>query len=589
MSDIERYLRVRAAANPVYSQKTGRWYFLMNLTDTFQLYGVDGPGHWPHMLTDYPERVSGVDASPHKAGLVFQRDRGANEHHQLYWMDLTTYEVAALTDNPSAVHVFGAFSPDGREIAYSSTARNGRDFDLYMLPLSDPGRAELIKTCEGQWTVVDWTDRDDWLLLEVRGNFEQIVHVMHGRSGALEQLTPSDQKAAYHHPILLQDGSVWALSDYGRDFAGLARIRSGSVEFVIEENADIEGLASDKDHNVLAYSVNRDGYSELHLYGPIDGSDRHIHDFDRSVIWGLNFTPDGETLAVTHSGPDHNMNVALVQVSDGSCERLTYAPMPGLNPQSLVFPELVRYPTFDGLKIPAYVYRPSGGGDCPVVVSVHGGPEAQERPYFLSLYQYLVSRGYAVVAPNVRGSTGYGKTFSHLDDRDKRMDSVRDLASLADWIRAEPGLDGSRVAIFGGSYGGFMVLSAITQYPDLFQAAVDVVGIANLETFLENTSAWRRALREVEYGYLATDREFLRCFSPIHYVDRIQTPLYVVHGANDPRVPLNEAEQIVAALNERGRTVELRVYPDEGHGIAKLKNRLDLYPDMVQFLDRHLK
>ncbi len=590
MPGIERYLGVRAAANPAYSKATRQWYFLMNLTDTFQIYGVTGPGTWPAMLTDYSERVSGLYAAPDLAGLVFTRDRGGNEYHQLYWMDLHTMEVQALTDNPQALHIFGAFSPDGESIAYTSTARNGRDYDVYIMPLKSPDQARLVLTREGHWEVRDWTAAGELVLQQVLSNSDQPLYRCHVDAEDVERLTPSDAPTAYHHPYLSPDGSLYVSTDYGRDFLGIAKIETpGQVAHVIAEEADIDVMAGDRDGRTLVYAVNREGFSELHLYDLKTGHNRHVPDFDRSVVFDAVFDSTGDTVAVTYSGPDHNMNIALLHVATAEVEPLTHAPMTGLDVKSLVTPEVIRYRTFDGREIPAYLYRPSASGNLPVVISVHGGPEAQERPYFSGWYQYLLSHGYALVTPNVRGSTGYGKAYSHLDDREKRMDSVRDIASLVEWIREQPGLDGHRIAIYGGSYGGFMVLSSITQYPELFQAAIDIVGIANLESFLENTSEYRRALREVEYGYLATDRDFLRRFSPIHAVDRIQAPLFVVHGANDPRVPLNEAEQIVGALKARNRPVEFRVYADEGHGIAKLKNRLELYPEMVAFLDRHLK
>lgn len=382
---------------------------------------------------------------------------------------------------------------------------------------------------------------------------------------------------------------VYVRTDYGRETLAVARLEDSRVSYVIEDEGDVDGLVVDNLGKTMSYSINREGFSECHLYDLATGQDRHLSDFDRSIVSELVFDASGQFLAVNHGGPDHNMNISLVSVSDGSAVPLTRAPMTGINPHTFISPEVIRYRSFDGRDIPAYVYRPKGPGKFPVVISVHGGPESQERPVFNGWYQYLLAQGYALVAPNVRGSTGYGKTYAHLDDREKRMDSVRDIASLVEWIRAQPGLDGNRIAISGGSYGGFMVLSSITQYPELFQAAIDIVGIANLESFLENTSVWRRALREVEYGYLSTDRDFLRRFSPIHYVDRIKAPLFVVHGANDPRVPLNEAEQIVEALSKRGQPVQLRIFDDEGHGIAKLKNRMALYPALVEFLDRHLK
>jgi dipeptidyl aminopeptidase/acylaminoacyl peptidase len=251
---------------------------------------------------------------------------------------------------------------------------------------------------------------------------------------------------------------------------------------------------------------------------------------------------------------------------------------------------LIHFPTFDKRSIPAFLYRPAGGGGpVPVVVLVHGGPEAQSRPNFQAVVAYLVNLGLGVLLPNVRGSMGYGKAYAALDDVEKRMDSVRDLQHAALWLASSGIAPRDRIAVMGGSYGGFMVLAAITNFPELWAAAVDIVGIANFVTFLEHTGPWRRRHREQEYGSLEHDRELLRDISPIHKADRIRAPLMVIHGANDPRVPLREAEQIVAAVRARGGVVELLTYEDEGHGLVRLKNRLDAYPRIGAFLERHLK
>ncbi len=590
MPGIDRYLGVRAATNPVYSKSTGQWYFLMNLTNTFQVYGLARAGAWPAMLTDYPERVSGIHAAPEGPILVLTRDTGGNEHHQFYCLNLDTMAVATLTDASDAVHLFGCFSPDGQSIAYTSTARNGRDYDVYTLPLTPPFQSTMVLSRTGHWHARDWSPQGELLLEEMNSSAQQSLYRFNLQTKALNQLTPEHQAAVYHAPALAPDGSLFVLTDYDHDFVGLARIpRPGALDFLVSEAADLDLLTLDRSGHQLAYTVNRQGFSELHLHDLRTGDQSHVPTFDHDVIFDLEYDSDGQSLAVTHSAPDRNMNISLISLASGKVESLTLAPMTGLNPKSLITPALIHYPSFDGLQIPAYLYRPLVSGTPPVVISIHGGPESQERPSFSGWYQYLLAQGYALLTPNVRGSTGYGKTYAHLDDRERRMDSVSDIASLVDWIRMQPDLDSRRIGVYGGSYGGFMVLSAITQYPDLFQAAIDIVGIANLESFLENTSEWRRALREVEYGSLATDRKFLRQFSPIHLVDRIQTPLFVVHGANDPRVPLNEAEQIVDALQRRSRPVEFRVFSDEGHGIAKLTNRLALYPEMVAFLDRYLK
>ncbi|HBY93998.1 MAG TPA: S9 family peptidase, partial [Chloroflexi bacterium] len=284
------------------------------------------------------------------------------------------------------------------------------------------------------------------------------------------------------------------------------------------------------------------------------------------------------------------LNVWAVDAERGTVTRWTASSLATLPPEALVEPELVRYPSFDGLTIPAFYFKPRAAtGAFPVVIDIHGGPEAQRRPLFSPVTQYLVSQGYAVLAPNVRGSAGYGKSYMHLDDVYRRMDSVADIKAAYEWLIREGGAAPDKVAVYGGSYGGFMVLSALTTYPELWAAGVDIVGIANFVTFLENTSAYRRKVREAEYGSLERDRDFLQSISPLTHVDRITAPLVVIHGANDPRVPVGEAEQVVAALQERQVPVEYLCYPDEGHGFAKLENRLDAYPKVVAFLDHYVK
>jgi dipeptidyl aminopeptidase/acylaminoacyl peptidase len=289
------------------------------------------------------------------------------------------------------------------------------------------------------------------------------------------------------------------------------------------------------------------------------------------------------------SGYNQNSDVWLLDLEVNTVQRLTQSSLAGLDPEGFVEPSIVRFRSFDGLEVPAFLYQPRRGSrPFPTIVSVHGGPESQERPSFAAVYQYFVARGYAVLAPNVRGSTGYGRRYTHLDDVRLRMDSVADLRSAWQWLVDSGVAHPRRIAIMGGSYGGFMVLAALTQQPELWAAGVDIVGIANFVTFLENTGPYRRALREVEYGSLERDADFLRSISPIHAVDRINAPLMVVHGANDPRVPVGEAEQIVASLRARAAPVEYLRFEDEGHGVVRLENRLVAYPAIAAFLDRTL-
>jgi dipeptidyl aminopeptidase/acylaminoacyl peptidase len=373
-------------------------------------------------------------------------------------------------------------------------------------------------------------------------------------------------------------------------------VRTGRLEVLEEGDWDTELVALSPRGDTLVLGRNVEGYSEPTCWRLATGERRAIEGLPRGVV--SEFSPaarqwsaDGRFLALTLTAPTYNPDVWIVEIETARARRLTRSSMAGIPHAILAEPQLIRYPTFDGRSIPAFLYLPPGAsrdGTLPAVVHVHGGPESQARPTFNAVIQYLVHRGYAVLAPNVRGSTGYGRTYTHLDDVRLRMDSVRDLEHANRWLRSSGYVDPRRIAVMGGSYGGFMVLAALTTQPDLWAAGVDIVGIANFLTFLENTGPWRRHLRIAEYGDPERDADFLREISPIHHVDRIRAPLMVIHGANDPRVPIGEAEQIVTGLRQRGQMVEYLRFEDEGHGLVRLENRLVAYPAIADFLDRAL-
>jgi len=302
------------------------------------------------------------------------------------------------------------------------------------------------------------------------------------------------------------------------------------------------------------------------------------------------WSPDSTKLALNLSAENLPPDIWILDISKNTFKQLTFSSYAGIKSDGFVTPELHHFDSFDGLQISSWVYRPHNAPNepLPVVVSIHGGPESQERPIFNAVQQFLINQGIAVVAPNIRGSMGYGKKYQHLDDVEKRMDSVADIKALVEYIIAAGIADPKRIAVMGGSYGGYMTLSCITTYPELWAAAVDTVGMSNLESFLENTSSYRRAHREAEYGSLALHRDVLRRVSPIYKIDNISAPLMVIHGRNDPRVPISEAEQMVASLQKRGVEVPFLVYEDEGHGIVKLHNRLHCYAQVAAFLRKHL-
>jgi dipeptidyl aminopeptidase/acylaminoacyl peptidase len=422
-------------------------------------------------------------------------------------------------------------------------------------------------------------------------SFDNDVYLIDVQTAEQRHIAPHESEASVGTPRWLPDSSgFFFATEIEREFAAIARydMTSGTWAYVLSSDWDMS-CGIDWPGRTLSVTTNEEGYSKLDLYDPLTLQRRHSVQLPGLGIAGGSFSHDGSTLGLTYVSSSEAGDAWLCDTATGSMKRLTNSPT-AVARDVFVEPEVHRFTSFDGESIPMFVYRPrEAKGDAPVVVLIHGGPESQFVPSFSPVLQYLVYRGYAVVAPNVRGSTGYGKRFHRLDDKRKRLDSVRDLEALHGWLSQEPGLDAKRAALWGGSYGGYMVLAGLAFQPQLWAAGVDIVGISSLATFLENTSKWRRAFREREYGSLEEDYDFLVEASPLTHVDNIRSPLFIIHGSNDPRVPLGEAHQLHDALAAKGISTELAVYEDEGHGLAKLRNRLDAYPRAIDFLDKVLR
>ncbi|HEY0051486.1 MAG TPA: S9 family peptidase, partial [Pyrinomonadaceae bacterium] len=606
---IQQYLNIRSAVSPSLSPDGKRMAYLTNVTGTAQIWMMDLPSGAPRQITNYEDNVGFVRWSPAGNGLVFGKARGGNENTQLFRMSNDGSQIKELTADPKVRHNFGGWSKDGKRIFYTSNKRNPNYFDVYMMEFAKAGDADLIETIiykhEGSNSVAAVSDDGRKLVISRSGtelSLDNNLYLLDVETNKATLLTPHTGASEFGDVDFLPDGNSIVLSaNSDREFSSLAQIGNLRAEaenkmFYVEKNAewDTEGIEVSPRGDLMAYTVNREGFSELNLRKIETGGKPLISNLNfkseivnlpaRGVLSGLTFSSDGSKLAFTFSGSKYNTDIWLYDLKSKKLTQITRSDRAGIAQESFIEPQLIKYKTFDGREIPAWYYRPPVGiisskglfQKIPVIVSVHGGPEGQERPGFNPLYQYYLSRGYAVLATNVRGSTGYGKTFSHLDDVEKREDSVKDLAYAVEWLKTSGGADAKRIAVMGGSYGGYMTMAAITLYPELWAAAVNTVGIVNWETFLKNTSGYRRRQREVEYGMLARDIEFLRRISPIARVDKIKTPLFVIHGKNDPRVPYTEAEQIVKDLKDRGAIVEYKLFDDEGHGISKLKNRLEL-------------
>jgi dipeptidyl aminopeptidase/acylaminoacyl peptidase len=542
-----------------------------DLSGTRQLYRLPLDGGELEQLTSYAEPVDGQLLPDDR--LLLEIDEGGNERKQLY------LDGDPLVVDPRYIHRTPHVSRDGTLLAYTTNRRNGLDFDVVVRRLE----TEEERSFElGGWCASGEISPDGrWVVAEQLGELsgDSNLFLLGIESGEIVHVTPHEGPAEYLHPAWVPDSSGFlSATNEGRDTFAISRYTlGGGWEVVREAEWDLECFGDDAGRHMLVVA-NEHGYSRIdRLALPGDGVAEHFV-----------FSADGTRVAFAFSTPTEPHQVWLHNFGSRNTRKLTDLG----RVESGVEPELHRFESFDGEPVPVFLFLPEGEGPFPVVVTVHGGPESQWRPWYSSgfgaLTQYLVARGYAVAAPNVRGSTGYGKRFEHLDDVEKRLDSVADLGSLHAWLAARPEIDGSRAVVYGRSYGGYMVLAALAFQPELWAAGIEFVGISNLRTFLENTSMWRRAAREREYGPLR-DPELLERLSPWSRLDAIKAPLFIEHGRNDPRVPVSESEAIHAELARRGIRCELVVYEDEGHGVEKLANRVDAFERAVRFLDEVLE
>ena len=634
---IERYLNIRSAGSPAFSPDGKRIAFLTNITGTSQIWFVDAAGGYPEQITAFQDNISFVEWLPDNKGLIFGKAIGGNENTQFFHLSGDGANIKPLTADGKTRHNFGRISKDGNFIFYTSNKRDKNWFDVYRMDIAS-GKEEMLFQHDGSNFIAAVSDAGDKIIISrssVRFSLDNDLYLIDARSKTATHLTPHDEATQYNNVNFLPDGNsiIFGTNQTG-EFITLSRMDLTTKKIVPYDAAewDLSTAALARDGQTFANVNNVEGFSELYIRSLMPQTAVNFQKTSakrtqvkpvplpaKGIAGGLEFSKDASKLAFTFSSAKYNTDIWVYDLRAEKLAQVTKSSRSGIPQESFVEPELIKFKSFDGREIPAWYYKPidkhgfavsiksgrrnprdktnnnnSNGIDLskikiPVIVSVHGGPESQERPGFNPLYQYYLSRGYAILATNVRGSTGYGKTFAALDNIEKREDSVKDLAASVEWLKTSGGADPKRIAVMGGSYGGYMTMAAITLYPELFAAAVNTVGIVNWETFLKNTSGYRRRQREVEYGFLDRDLEFLRSISPIAKVDRIKTPLFVIHGKNDPRVPYTEAEQLVEALKKRNVSVEYKLFDDEGHGISKLKNRLELYPLVADFLDKYMK
>jgi dipeptidyl aminopeptidase/acylaminoacyl peptidase len=577
--------------------------FAANTAGQYDLWVAPLDGGEPRRVTDIADRaVRAVAWSPDGSQLAFTADRGGDEQHQVFVVDAAdgggTARRISTTDDRQ--HYLGAspFSSDGRYLTYSVNDRDPMVQDLIVHDLDDDS-IRRVESQPGFMLVPIAFSPDDRSVLVVgvraNTNSDACVVDLSVDAPALDVVTAHDGEVNNHPAGWTADGSgFYLLTDGGGEFRRLevfdmATRASASFAPAAGTRWDVEEVATSEDGSVVVWTVNEDGRSVLHR---ADGDDTVRIELSPSVLEPIDVTPDGRRAVALVSSATHPTELSVIDLTEQEPPRaLTTGQPPGLLDVEPVEPELVRFPTHDARDIPAWLYRPVGDGPFPVVLSIHGGPEAQERPQYnyAGLYQYLLANGIGVLAPNVRGSSGYGRSYQTLIHRDWGGDELGDFEHANRYLRTLPWVDGDRIGVFGGSFGGFATLSCVSRLPDLWAVGVSVVGPSNLQTFVRAVPPTWRALMASWIGDPDVDAEMLAERSPLTYADQIVAPLMVVQGANDPRVVQAESDQIVASLRNRGVDVRYEVYEDEGHGFTKRENEIDALGKVAEFLIDHLR
>ena len=614
---IERFVKIRTPGAP-QTAPDGTMYFRDFPDGVWQLYAVKGesikPDHRGKKLTNYPDGLAGFSMSDDGSKVLLSYAAGGNENTQIALLDTKTGQITDLLKNPKVQHAVNKWLPDFSGFLYTANDASPNDFYIYRYDFTADGKGKTTKLLgkEGSWSAEDITEDGSRAIVgQYRSSSDSSVFELDTRTGTLTDLTVVGTEAPTVSVEVVGympgEGAVLYISDIegGLKKLFLRDLKTGQISKPISEleSFELDGARMNRERTLLATVTNEDGYGVLRTYWLSDFSGAALPPIERGVVGPGDFRGNRITWTLSNArtpGLAYSWTVPFKHTSPASqpttARQLTYADNQGIDLASMSLPELVKYKAFDGTQIPAFMFLPAGytkGTPIPFVVNYHGGPEGQHRPSFSTTTQYLVSEGFGVMMPNVRGSAGYGRAFIMMDDYKNRWASVKDGVDAAAWLvkngYAKPG----KIATYGGSYGGFMAVACLVEdqlrvdagleKQRLFGAGIDVVGIVNMKTFLEQTSGYRRKLREAEYGPL-TDPEFLESVSSIHKIDKINVPIYIAHGLNDPRVPVGEAMQLAVGLMKKGIEPVQFYAPDEGHGFQKLENRLLFAKKMSAFL-----
>jgi dipeptidyl aminopeptidase/acylaminoacyl peptidase len=596
-SGIEPFIKMRWP----YSATLGpdrTLYFVFDPDGIRQLYKVP-PGKSQDdavRLTNFPDGIGGYNLSEDGRWIAITAAIGGSEQSDLYLMDTKSGKLEPIFENPDVVYGGVVWRRDSKAFAYRANDDSRADFHVYLFDIEERKSRRVFEDTGSNYATDFGKDGKKLVIGKYLSASHSKLFELDLSSGQSKEITPKDEEWSFSPVGYTADERQFLVNtNYRRDLKAVHAIdlASGAITLLLSDldGQEIDFAGFNFERTILAVGANEQGYRTLHMRQAKNYAPLPLPKLDRGIVGNVDFRGNAMLYSLQNSNTPGLVYQWDMSTPDGDPKPLTKADTQGIDVSGFRLPELVHYESFDGMKIPAFVYLPNDyekGKKIPFIAYYHGGPEGQFRPSFNRAFQYFLSRGYGVIAPNVRGSSGYGKAYIEADNYKNRMDSVRDGIWAVKYVIDRGYTEPKKVAAWGGSYGGFMVMAVITEAPELFGAACNVVGIVNFQTFLEQTKVYRRHLREAEYGPLS-DPEFLKSVSPIYKVDRIQTPLMIAHGLNDPRVPIGEAMQIAVALKKRGMDVEELYFPDEGHGFAKEENRLLYYEQLANFFDRHLK
>ena len=601
VEDVRKYSEARTAVLVDWHPVRREVLISTRFADAAQLHAVAMPAGDRRQLTFYPDRINGGWYQPTRGDfLVFSKDVGGNEFYQLYRLDLATGDVTLLTDGKSRNDT-PLWNRAGDRLAYVSTRRNGTDTDLYVMDPRDPRTDRLLAQLEGGgWEPLDWSpDGSRMIVMEYISINESYLWLVNAANGEKTLITPKGggEKVSYGSARFSGDGKgVYVTSDQGSEFQLLRYADLGSTQFKALSGHipwDVESFEVSHDGAAIAFVTNEGGISKLHLFDTRSAKERPAPSLPVGVIGTLLWHHNNRDLGMTMMSARAPADTFSLDVVSGQLTRWTESETGGMNTSTLSEPELVKWPSTEGAQISGFLYKPPQRftGKRPVIVNIHGGPEAQSRPGFIGRNNYFLNElGVAIIYPNVRGSSGFGKTFVKADDGVNRHRSYQDLGALLDWIKTRPDLDSDRILVTGGSYGGHMTLVAATQYNDRIRASVAVAAISSLVSNLEHTESYRRDLRRAEYGDERDPkiRQYMNELSPLALVQNITKPMFVIHGENDPRVPVSEAHQIVDAARANQAPVWLLLGKNEGHGFARKSNLDFQFYSTIQFMRQYL-